>query len=286
MKEIFEMKKKEFKHSYYKEFKSSFNELCDKIKEELNKIKNNIYSILNNDSSDFEIELKNNLYTIVESLSNENKLTEINPNDLNDNEEYYLISYDWGIKYYNFLNMLISIKDNINDYKNFLLVGFDIKGIFSNFINIKKERSDISYIGPVNNFFVKNFVDFWEDEEEEYTNIFIKKNPNLYINIDINQWENIIKNFGDAPTIKRYKRNDELESFLREFKVIVLNKNIKEKYLSDIKVKYFQISKFDSYEDLLNKIYRCIKKKCPDIIFNKEDIKIYKSNNNSKLYCF
>ena len=286
MKELFEMKKKEFKQSYYKEFKSSFNELCNKLKEELNNIKNNIYSILNNDSSDFEIELKNNLYKIVENLSNENKLTEINPNDLNENDEYYLISYDWGIKYYNFLNMLISIKDNLNDYKNFLLVGFDIKGIFSNFINIKKERSDISYIGPVNNFFVKNFVDFWEDEEEEYTNIFIKKNPNLYINIDINQWENIIKNFGDAPTIKRYKRNDELESFLREFKVIVLNKNIKEKYLSDIKVKYFQISKFDSYEDLLNKIYRCIKKKCPDIIFNKEDIKIYKSNDNSELYCF
>ena len=68
--------------------------------------------------------------------------------------------------------------------------------------------------------------------------------------------------------------------------MIVLNKNIKEKYLSDIKVKYFQISKFDSYEDLLNKIYRCIKKKCPDIIFNKEDIKIYKSNDNSELYCF
>ena len=45
MKEIFEMKKKEFKHSYYKEFKSSFNELCDKLKEELNKIKTNIYSI-------------------------------------------------------------------------------------------------------------------------------------------------------------------------------------------------------------------------------------------------
>jgi hypothetical protein len=102
MKEIFEMKKKEFKHSYYKEFKSSFNELCDKLKEELNKIKTNIYSILNSDSSDFEIELKNNLYSIVESLSNENKLIEINPNDLNDNEEYYLISYDWGIKYYNF----------------------------------------------------------------------------------------------------------------------------------------------------------------------------------------
>ncbi len=45
------------------------------------------------------------------------------------------------------------------------LVGFDIKGIFSNFINIKKERSEISYITPVNNFFVKKFVDFWEDEE-------------------------------------------------------------------------------------------------------------------------
>ena len=41
---------------------------------------------------------------------------------------------------------------------------------------------------------MKNFVDFWEDEEEEYTNIFIKKNPNLYINIDVNQWDNIIKN--------------------------------------------------------------------------------------------
>ena len=109
---------------------------------------------------------------------------------------------------------------------------------------------------------MKNFVDFWEDEEEEYTNIFIKKNPNLYINIDVNQWENIIKNFGDAPTIKRYKRNGELESFLREFQIIVLNKYMKEKYLSDNKVKYFQISKFDSFDNLINKILRCVKKMC------------------------
>ncbi len=41
---------------------------------------------------------------------------------------------------------------------------------------------------------------------------------------------------------RRYKRNGELESFLREFQIIVLNKYIKEKYLSDNKVKYFQIS--------------------------------------------
>ena len=61
---------------------------------------------------------------------------------------------------------------------------------------------------------------------------------------------------------------------------------MKEKYLSDNKVKYFQISKFDSFDNLVNKILRCIKKKCPEINFNKEDIKIYKSNNNSKLYCF
>ena len=72
----------------------------------------------------------------------------------------------------------------------------------------------------------------------------------------------IIKNFWWYTTIKRYKRNRELESFLREFKVIVLNKNIKEKYLSDIKVKYFQISKFDSFNNLINKILRCEKKMC------------------------
>ena len=54
---------------------------------------------------------------------------------------------------------------------------------------------------------------------------------------------------------------------------------MKEKYLSDNKVKYFQISKFDSFDNL-------IIKKNPEINFNKEDIKIYKSNNNSKLYYF
>ena len=41
---------------------------------------------------------------------------------------------------------------------------------------------------------------------------------------------------------KRYKRNGELETFLREFQIIVLNKYMKEKYLSDNKVKYFQIN--------------------------------------------
>ena len=50
---------------------------------------------------------------------------------------------------------------------------------------------------------------------------------------------------------------------------------MKEKYLSDNKVKYFQISKFDSFDNLINKILRCIKKS-PEINFNKEDIKIYK----------
>ena len=36
---------------------------------------------------------------------------------------------------------------------------------------------------------------------------------------------------------------------------------MKEKYLSDNKVKYFQISKFESFDNLINKILRCIKKK-------------------------
>ena len=61
---------------------------------------------------------------------------------------------------------------------------------------------------------------------------------------------------------------------------------MKEKYLSDNKVKYFQISKFDSFDNLINKILRCIKKKSPEIKFNKEDIKIYKSNNNQNFIVF
>ena len=36
---------------------------------------------------------------------------------------------------------------------------------------------------------------------------------------------------------------------------------MKEKYLSDNKVKYFQISKFDSFDNLINKIFKMYKKK-------------------------
>ena len=61
---------------------------------------------------------------------------------------------------------------------------------------------------------------------------------------------------------------------------------MKEKYIQDIIVKYIQISKFYTYENFINKIIRCIKKKCPNINFDKEDIIIYKSNENSEIFCF
>ena len=285
MKEILEKNKSDFKNNIHKEFKLSFRELCIKLKEKLENIKINEYSIVTQDSLDFDNELKNNLYNVIDNL-NKNKIKNLTSEDLKDNEEYYLLSFDWAIKYLNFLNMLTSIKDSLSDYNNFLLVGFDIKGIFSNFINVKQERSNVSYIGPVNNFFIKEFVDFWEDDEEEYTNIFIKNNPNLFIKINKIQWDLIIENFGNAPEIIRYKKNGELESFLKLFKIIILSKEMKEKYIQDIIVKYIQISKFYTYENFINKIIRCIKKKCPNINFDKEDIIIYKSNENSEIFCF
>ena len=49
---------------------------------------------------------------------------------------------------------------------------------------------------------------------------------------------------------------------------------MKEKYLSDNKVKYFQISKFDySFDNLINKILRCIKKNVQKSILIKKILK-------------
>ena len=48
---------------------------------------------------------------------------------------------------------------------------------------------------------------------------------------------------------------------------------MKEKYLSDNKVKYFQISKFDSFDNLINKILRWIKKKVKKSILTKKMLK-------------
>ena len=48
---------------------------------------------------------------------------------------------------------------------------------------------------------------------------------------------------------------------------------MKEKYLSDNKVKYFQISKFDFFDNLINKILRCIKKNVQKSILIKKILK-------------
>ena len=171
-----------------------------------------------------------------------------------------------------------------------------------------------SYPGPINNFFISSFKDYWFDplEIESTTNTYIAKNMTESTNYTIvsSKLYKVFKNnFGAINEIKRYgiNYNEEVlvEVYYKQFKIILLNKGLLKKGKELIKPKYIQISKNGLFKDLKDKLRRVLfNEKIEDkeeeenekiengeknsLKFEKLEqvVKIYKPNNISKSEIF
>ena len=262
-------------------------EYTQKIEKKLEKIKEEKFNILikENEKYQFDEEKKENFYNIYGIQKN--KISDTDDEELKNGESVYLISNDWIRNFFSFINLLHNIKDDVDQYKEFLKIGFSLNGYLGNFVGNNEEINKFSYIGPVNNFFITKEEDYWEDndQEESYKNIYLNEDE-FYYKVQKENWEKMKNIFGCINEIKRFSQNNEIEIHLLKIKILILNKEIKEKSISDIREKYIQLSKYDTFENLKEKIKRCIKFKFPNFNFENKTIKIYKSNDNDEVSKF
>ena len=277
----------EGKNTPLKKINIEAKEIENKLRNELNKIKNEKFDILENNGEEFLENEKNKLFNIVHNLLNTNINFIQNENDLNEGEIYYLISKNWLKKYYSFIELLNSIENNCEDYNNFLATVFDVNKQINNFHENNDFENNLSYIYKINNFWIENYKNILIDPDENfsYTNSFIneenkKKN---YVLIKENDWKLLSNNFDYLNEIKRFKTNGKLETNLFQLKILLINKEIKKINCDFISEKNIQISKFSNFKDLKEKIKRILLK-----ILNKKDlneklINYYKNTQNEEI---
>lgn len=138
----------------------------------------------------------------------------IDPDLPYEKKEYFLISLLWCKKAFGFLDEITYNKStcNMNDL-------FEIKKFFKKFSifnNTSKIQDDIyhTYPGPVNNFDLINFKDFWFDNNNKnylYSNTFLSKKIleyKDYLLLNKYEWDLIIETFGYLYEIKRFRLNN------------------------------------------------------------------------------
>ena len=237
----------EGKNTPLKKINNEAKEIENKLRSELNKIKNEKFDILENNGEKFLENEKKKLFKVVHNLLNSNIFFIQNESDLNEGEVYYLISKSWLKKYYSFIELLNSIENNCEDYNNFLATAFDVDKQINNF---HENENNFSYVYKINNFWIENYKNilFDPDENFSYTNNFIEEKNKNYVLIKENDWNLLSNNFDFLNEIKRFKTNGKLETNLFQLKILLINKEIKkincdlisEKKYSIIKIFYFQ----------------------------------------------
>ena len=167
----------EGKNTPLKKINIEAKEIENKLRNELNKIKNEKFDILENNGEKFLENEKNKLYNIVHNLLNTNINFIQNENDLNEGEIYYLISKNWLKKYYSFIELLNSIENNCEDYNNFLATVFDVNKQINNFNENNDFDNNLAYIYKINNFWIESYKNILIDPDENfsYTNSFINE---------------------------------------------------------------------------------------------------------------
>ena len=263
--------------------------LCNDIVEKLREYLENIIESFKEDingSHDKYIDIKNLIDLIIEGK-----------NELDNDNNLYLINKIWLMKAKNFLeDFLLSLEEN-NEIQFFQkafeigpFVNYYLKNeIIKNDNNSKSENKDDKiknnkncnkditkknnkkknknkkeinenigcsiFPGPIDNFYVVDFKDFWNDNINKDENDCIKKDMKLnedYCLINENDWNILNSVFGSTNQIKRKKNNLDLI----RLKFILFDKNISRKNnnINLLKVKYIQINKNSNVKQLKEKI--------------------------------
>ena len=244
------------------------------------------------------LKIKQKLF--VETLNKEkvnyikNILNSIEKDNNNNKDEnlYYVINKEWLDKAYNFINEYErTFNLNKEEFNNFIEKSFNFENVYSKYIGeektniiINEEDKDFPFFpGPIDNYSITVFKDFWNDNDNIQDNYFIK--DNLILNKDyylINKeiWNELNNIFQSTNEIRRIGNDNDL--FV--LKCIIFENNLRNKdYVNHLRRKYIQISKKNSVYDLKIKILRAINKMIKTTLLLKKNIKFHNDYKENKL---
>ena len=225
---------------------------------------------------------------IIQSLFVNNNNIIGNTQDNNNNKYFYVISKIWLVKAMSFLVPFKTIMKDDNEKKNFFDVAFENNYVFENYFDEDEKVKGVlkkypPYPGPINNYPIKDFKDYWEDSINLDENDFIKKGltiENDYIFINSCDWE-FLKSFFDCTNeIKRTVKYTDLI----KLKFILFDRRIS-KYNNNmnlLKQKYIQINKNSTIRQLKDKILISINQVLNSEINNEQEISFYLLNKENK----
>ena len=264
---------------------TKFPSIIKKLKEKLNDIKDDL------------LDKKNNILRLADELKKylKNKNNETIYKNLKTDQKFYIINKNWVNNFLNFVNKITPL----NKYKNEKELDsiFDANSLFLSYFsedNINKEDMIGIYCGKINNINFIKLKNYWADNQDEYTNIFVNnkffdksKNEN-YLLIEEDIYNKLKYLMGINYEIKRIKTKEENILFddinLYPIKILFLNEEIRDKQKDQIIIKYIQMNKFCDIKDLIEKIKRVfinfLKENKYNI--NEYEYKIYISEYNQK----
>ena len=189
------------------------------------------------------------------------KITEIlknirdNKNTFDITETLFAVNNLWVNKAIAFLNNFSKIIINEKEKKNRIKQMFNVYQTYNSFFN-QNEKKDIYYPGPIDNYYISDFKNIWNDPLSEDENDMIKNGLSLgkdYVLMKEKDWMIIKEIFGSTNEIKRKINNLELLAI----KAIVFDKRIIKNDITFLKQKFFQIGKNTTIQEFKEKILRC-----------------------------
>ena len=192
-------------------------------------------------------------------------IDEINNNKKEGKDSYlYFIAHNWiskANKFINNLNNSLKIGKEKNFFENSFNEDYVLYSYF-NEINYNKKEDNYHYPGPINNYYLLQYKDSWEDPKSVEENIFIQNNFKLnndYYFITENKW-NILKDIFDCTNEIKIKNNKvEEDDELISLKPLILEKRLRKNLLHNLlRLRVIQIKNNYNIKQLKEKIIRCI----------------------------
>ena len=242
-----------------KDASDTLSELTNEIKEKMTNYISNKTELLLKYNESSTLELITNISKIINNIENQK---------INDDNNYYIINKIWLEKAKKFIieyERLCKL-NNEKDLKFFLNKTFNSDYIYCKYlgeesskITIKEKDKNLPiFPGPIDNYSITLYKDFWKDPLNIQDNFFIKDNLEInkdYYLINKENWDFLDKFFYSTNELIRKGNNNDLISLkCLIFHEKLINKN----YQHYLRRRYIQISKNETVSDLKNKIIRCI----------------------------
>ena len=232
------------------EIKTKFPFVIKKLGNKLEEIKDDI-----SDKKKSLIKFGNEIKIIFEKyqLDKENYIKEIK------SDKIFIVNKKWIINFLAFVEYLN--KDNIN-YKSLFQINPLCLMYFSQKDEDQEENKGL-YCGEINNFLLIKPKQYWPDDSQKYTNVFLDNekfiNKDNFIILEEEPYSRLKYFMGINYEIEREnnkKNTIDNNINLFDFKIIFLNEEIRDKGKENIILKHMQINENDNINNLIEKIKR------------------------------